>query len=87
MGRRIHPNLWSSKLEMAVRMIAVSNTPGGDFINYIQAKKAAGADLAHLKPPHMNPHDSAMEVLVGEKWVKAPSPEKPSEVPEPEQIT
>ena len=31
--------------------------PEGAFNNYMESAKAAGADLAHLKPPHMQAKD------------------------------
>jgi hypothetical protein len=36
----------------------------GAFMNYIREKQAQGADLAHLKPAHMNPTDSELNVLL-----------------------
>lgn len=41
--------------------------PIGAFSNYIQAQIAAGADLAHIKPPHMQPADHIMERLISTK--------------------
>jgi hypothetical protein len=36
----------------------------GAFDAYMEAQQEAGADLAHLKPPHMQPSDSIMERLL-----------------------
>jgi phenylacetate-coenzyme A ligase PaaK-like adenylate-forming protein len=36
----------------------------GTFQHYMQKKQAAGADLAHLKPPHMNPTDEVISLLL-----------------------
>lgn len=36
----------------------------GTFQAYMQQKQAAGADLAHLKPPHMNPTDEVISLLL-----------------------
>jgi phenylacetate-coenzyme A ligase PaaK-like adenylate-forming protein len=36
----------------------------GSFRSYSAEKVAAGADLAHLKPPHMNPSDAMMRILM-----------------------
>ena len=49
------------------RPLKVTLLPMGVFDKYIALKREAGADLAHLKPPHMNPSDSIMETLLGEK--------------------
>jgi hypothetical protein len=44
-------------------------------------QQAAGADLAHLKPPHVNPSDSILEDLV--KGVEAvPAAVEPEHEPE-----
>ena len=39
--------------------------PRGAFEEYISRQRAAGAELAHLKPPHINPPDSVIEPLLG----------------------
>ena len=44
----------------------VTLLPSGAFNNYIQEQRAAGADLAHLKPPHMQPKDTIIARLLGE---------------------
>ena len=45
----------------------LSELPIGAFENYIQSQKKAGVDLAHLKPPHMQPKDHVIEKLVNIK--------------------
>jgi hypothetical protein len=40
--------------------------PAGTFAYYTASKQAAGADLAHLKPPHVNPSDEVLTQLMGE---------------------
>jgi hypothetical protein len=39
--------------------------PAGSFARYIEAQQKAGADLAHLKPPHMQASDDVMNKLLG----------------------
>ncbi len=36
----------------------------GTFQAYMKAKQAAGADLAHLKPPHMNASDDVINLIM-----------------------
>ena len=48
--------------------LRVTLLPQGAFAEYRAVKQAAGADLAHLKPPHMNPSDSIVEILSGGKF-------------------
>lgn len=43
----------------------VTLLPCGAFQQYISRQRAAGAELAHLKPPHMNPSDGIIEALLG----------------------
>jgi hypothetical protein len=38
--------------------------PGGTFSRYIENRRANGADLAHLKPPHINPSEDVLTLLV-----------------------
>lgn len=45
--------------------LRVSSLPEGAFANYMKAQQDAGADLAHVKPPHMQPSDEIMERLKG----------------------
>ena len=35
----------------------------GAFARYMEAMRVAGADLAHIKPPHVNPTDEAINRL------------------------
>jgi hypothetical protein len=44
--------------------LQVTPVPVGAFEAYMAKQRAAGADLAHLKPPHVNPNDSMVEFLL-----------------------
>lgn len=44
--------------------LKVSILPEGAFSNYMTAQVEAGADLAHIKPPHMQPSDKILERLL-----------------------
>jgi hypothetical protein len=44
--------------------LKVSKLPTGSFAAYMDAQVNAGADLAHIKPPHMQPPDPIMESLL-----------------------
>ncbi len=57
------PNVESQQVE-------VTFLPQGAFANYIAQRQAEGADLGHLKPPHVNPSDKALALLS----VDAPQP-------------
>ena len=43
--------------------IKVTLLPKGAFENYISLRRAEGADLAHLKPKHINPSDRELAIL------------------------
>jgi len=47
-----------------VHLLRVTLLSPGTFLRYVQERQAAGADLAHLKPPHMNASDTAMADLL-----------------------
>ena len=47
-----------------IEPVAVSLLPAGTFTAYMKSQAEAGADLAHLKPPHMKPSDSILAKLV-----------------------
>jgi hypothetical protein len=44
--------------------VEVTLLPGGTFTRYISDRRAEGADLAHLKPPHINPSEETFTLLV-----------------------
>lgn len=47
--------------------VNVSYLPKGAFDNYTAQRQAQGADLAHLKPPHINPSDRVLALLLGQE--------------------
>lgn len=44
--------------------LQVTHLPGGSFTRYMEARRREGADLAHVKPPHMQPSDDVMKALL-----------------------
>ena len=44
--------------------IEVTLLPAGTFTRYIEQRRTEGADLAHLKPPHVNPSEETLTLLV-----------------------
>lgn len=46
--------------------IEVTLLPEGAFINYLAQRRAEGADLAHLKPRHINPSENDLSLLHAE---------------------
>jgi hypothetical protein len=49
---------------MGFKPLTVTLLPPNAFKGYMLRQQAAGADLAHLKPPHVNPSDNIVDVLV-----------------------
>jgi hypothetical protein len=45
--------------------------PPGTFANYTALRQTEGADLAHLKPPHINPSDKVLSLLLGKPEAEA----------------
>jgi len=43
--------------------IQVTLLPEGAFANYMAQRQAEGADLAHIKPPHINPSEGVLSLL------------------------
>ena len=50
--------------EVEANPVRVTLLPKGSFQNYYETMQKAGADLAHLKPPHMNASDNIIEKLM-----------------------
>jgi len=46
--------------------VNVTLLPSGTFADYTARRQAEGADLAHLKPPHVNPSEKVLSGLLGE---------------------
>jgi hypothetical protein len=46
--------------------VEVMLLPHGTYARYSTHKQAIGSDLAHLKPPHVNPSDEVLSLLFGE---------------------
>ncbi len=44
--------------------LKITLLPCGSFQRYVARQRARGAGLAHLKPPHLNPSDDAVEALL-----------------------
>lgn len=52
--------------EMMDFQVKVNLLPHGAFSNYFSMRQAEGADLAHLKPPHINPSNKVISLLRGQ---------------------
>jgi hypothetical protein len=51
-------------MDMVGFSVNVSYLPEGTFARYTAQKQAEGADIAHLKPPHINPSSDVLTLLV-----------------------
>jgi phenylacetate-coenzyme A ligase PaaK-like adenylate-forming protein len=64
-------NIYDSDADIEVeadsRQVDVTLLPQGTFANYISQRQAEGADLGHLKPPHINPTDRTLAALVPQR--------------------
>lgn len=54
---------WRDNLDFGVDITLL---PKGTFDRYTKQRQAEGADLAHLKPPHINPSDRILSLLLNE---------------------
>jgi hypothetical protein len=53
-----------AEAEASAKLVEVTILPQGTFAGYIAQRQAEGADLGHLKPPHISPTDSVLGALV-----------------------
>jgi len=51
-------------MDMIGFSVKVNLLPLGTFANYTAQRQVEGADLAHLKPPHINPSDKVLSLLL-----------------------
>ncbi len=59
----LHP-LYTGLEDMSKVSLEVTLMPNGAFGAYMMKQRAAGADLAHLKPPHVNPSGDIVDFLM-----------------------
>ncbi|MCX5999088.1 MAG: GH3 auxin-responsive promoter family protein, partial [Chloroflexi bacterium] len=50
--------------EVKTNPVRITLLPKGSFQRYYEEQRRTGADLAHLKPPHMNATDAAIRQLL-----------------------
>ena len=48
---------------LGLKPVQVTLLPQGAFSSYMSQRQAEGADLGHLKPPHINPSDRMLSLL------------------------
>jgi hypothetical protein len=76
-ARAIYKQLMRSKEEKADLLdegfikslnfnVEVTKLPRGSFSAYLKQRQAEGADLSHLKPPHVNPSERVLSILTSE---------------------
>ncbi|MGA7677230.1 MAG: GH3 auxin-responsive promoter family protein [Dehalococcoidia bacterium] len=58
-----HRDLGTPEAVIGVKPTKVTLLSQGAFDNYRAQRQAEGADLAHLKPPHINPSDRVLSLL------------------------
>ena len=61
---KVNPEFGELEKIMGDGYLSITKLPSGAFNNYIQSQRDAGADLAHIKPPHMQPDDQQLEKLM-----------------------
>jgi hypothetical protein len=66
----IHPDYRDLESMLGIRPLRVTLLPAGSFQRYYEQKKTSGADLAHLKPPHMNASDTVIQDLLSLKHTR-----------------
>ncbi len=59
----IYKDLASLERLIGFKPIEVTLLPTGTFTNYKNQRQAEGVELAHLKPPHINPPDKLLSLL------------------------
>jgi phenylacetate-coenzyme A ligase PaaK-like adenylate-forming protein len=66
--------------------VKVNILPKGTFAGYIARKQAEGADLAHLKPPHVNPPQDVLSSFIGDTEETIVVKKSEKKVPEKEAV-
>jgi hypothetical protein len=58
-----YPLVGDLETTLDLKSVQVTLLPQGAFSSYISQRQAEGADLGHLKPPHINPSDKMLSLL------------------------
>jgi hypothetical protein len=61
---KVNPEFGEMEKIMGNDYLLITKLPSGAFNNYIKNQQKAGADIAHIKPPHMQPKDDQLEKLM-----------------------
>ena len=61
---KVNPEFGEMEKIMGNDYLSITKLPSGAFNHYIQNQRDTGADLAHIKPPHMQPKDQQLEKLI-----------------------
>ena len=77
-GGITHSDLPHLERLLSLKLLNVTLLQEGAFANYAAQRQSEGADLAHLKPPHINAPDEVL-ALLGAK-VKAVPEEEPAKI-------
>jgi hypothetical protein len=78
-GSSIHQDMGTIESTIGLKPIEVTLLPQGVFSSYISQRQAEGADLGHLKPPHINPPDKVLSLLGTPEVVTKVVPSKKAE--------
>jgi hypothetical protein len=49
---------------LGIHPLRVSRLVNGTFRRYQEYQQRQGADMAHMKPPHMSPSEEQMKILL-----------------------
>ncbi|MFC1906448.1 GH3 auxin-responsive promoter family protein [Chloroflexota bacterium] len=63
-GLYIYKDLASLESLIGFKPIEVTLLPTGAFTNYKYQRQSEGAELVHLRPPHINPSDEVLSLLL-----------------------
>jgi len=69
-----YPLVGDLETVLNLKPIRVTFLPQGAFSSYISRREAEGADLGHLKPPHINPSDEVLSLLGAPRVVVEAAP-------------
>jgi hypothetical protein len=62
--KRVDENYRNLEVMLGIRPLTVTFFSHGTFLRYLQERQAAGIDIAHSKPVHMNPRSDVLARLL-----------------------
>jgi hypothetical protein len=64
-----YPLIGDLETTLDLKLVTVTFLPQGAFSNYVSQRQVVGIDMGHLEPPHINPSNEVLSLLIAPRVV------------------